>query len=346
MATRRGKEDPLRRLDEDLTAALRPFYLFHGENYWFRRRAVETLRDRIVPSGTADFSFESRRLDRHSDWADVEAILRSYSFFGGRKLIHLEVPGVLAAETRDALAHYLAETPGQNVLCLEAPNLAQLTAAKNRIAKAGGLVLKFEALSARQLVDWTASRLRARGLAFAAAVPGLLVEALPEDPGEIESELDKLSLMVEPGGRIRAADLQRLVGRQRLEDVWRLAATLRPGGEAEALGHLRELLDSGVYNPASLVPALGWTVTMLLRARLLLDEGLPPAQAAARLPLWGGRAREYVERAGALSRRQLLAWLFNLQKLDLQVKRLPRESLPQLFATTLLESLAGRHLPA
>ena len=337
--------DPLATLTADLGETIRPYYLFHGENYWFRRQAVEALRGAVVPEDAVEFSFESRRLDRHSDWAEVEAVLRSYSFFGGRRLVHLEVPGELGKETREALARFLEEDPGQKVLCLEAPNLAQLTAAKNRIVKAGGLALKFDALRPDQLASWTASRLRARGLEFEPAVPGLLVEALPEDPGEIESELEKLALVVEPGGRIRAADLGRLVGRQRLEDVWRLAGALRPGGEAEALGLLRELLESGVYNPASLVPALGWTVCMLLRARLLLDEGLPPAQAAARLPLWGGRAREYVARAGELSRRQLLAWLFNLQKLDLKVKRLPRESLPRAFETTLLESLAGRHLP-
>ena len=65
-----------------------------------------------------------------------------------------------------------------------------------------------------------------------------------------------------------------------------------------------------------------------------------------RMPRRGFGARLSVERAAGLSKRQILIWLFNLQKLDARLKRAPSDRGRQLMETTLLESLAGRYLSA
>ncbi len=343
-AARRGAAtDPIAALRTDLKKDLRPFYLFTGDNAWLRSEALSLLREHLVPKDNQDFGFEERRLDSHSDWADVEAMLRSYSFFDGRKLIHLEVPGKLPAETRESLSNYLEESPGQNLLCISAPSLDQLRAAKNRLVKAGGLALVFAAMDERTLTAWAARRLKEFGIEHVVDFPARLVAALPADTGEVASEIDKLRLVAPPGRKLGAADLDRLVGRHRVEDVWKLAGLLRPGSEREAMRCLREILDSGA-SPLELMGGLSYTFIMLLRARLILDEGLPPARAVAELPLWAGRAREYVERARGMKKRELLAWLFNLQKLDARLKRGPAGREDQLVETTLLASLRGQAL--
>ncbi len=348
MAARgRGKSavsDPLAVLQKDLDDDRRPYYLLTGEDGWLRGEAVAMLKKTLVSEENQEFGFEERRLDSHSDWADVEAQLRSYGFFGGQKLIHLEVPGKLTAQTREALSAFLEEEPGQNTLCLSAPSLDQLRAAKNRVEKAGGLALKFDAMDEKALVAWTSRRLKNLGINHSADFPALLVSALPVDTGELASEIDKLRLVAAPGKKLDAGDLKRLVGHHRVEDVWKLAGLLRPGREREAMGCLKEILDGGGTDPIALLGALTYTFTMLLRARLLLEEGLPPGQAASALPLWGGRAREYVDRARTLKKRELLAWLFNLQKLDARLKRGPAGRERQLVETTLLASLRGQAL--
>jgi DNA polymerase III subunit delta len=342
-ARRSASKDPVADLRADLKQDARPYYLFTGDNAWLRGEALSLLRDRLVPEANREFGFEERRLDGHSDWADVEAMLRSYNFFDERKLIHLEVPGKLPAETRDALSGYLEESPGQNVLCISAPSLDQLRAAKNRLVKAGGLALVFAAMDEKTLTAWAARRLKELGIDHEVSVPARLVAALPTDTGEVASEIEKLRLVAPAGKKLRVADLDRLVGRQRVEDVWKLAGLLRPGSEREAMACLREILDGG-GTPLELMGGLSYTFTMLLRARLILDEGLPPARAVSELPLWAGRAREYVERARRLKKRELLAWLFNLQKLDARLKRGPAGRERHLVETTLLASLRGQAL--
>jgi DNA polymerase III subunit delta len=343
-ATRRSaSKDPVGDLRADLKQDSRPYYLLTGENAWLRGEALSLLRERLVPEANREFGFEERRLDSHSDWADVEAMLRSYSFFDGSKLIHLEIPGKLTAETRDALSAYLEESPGQNILCISAPSLDQLRAAKNRLVKAGGLALVFAAMDEKTLTAWATRRFKELGIEHETGIPARLVAALPGDTGEVASEIEKLRLVAPAGKKLRATDLDRLVGRQRVEDVWKLAGLLRPGSEREAMAILREILDGG-GTPLELMGGLSYTFTMLLRARLLLDEGLPPARAVAELPLWAGRARDYVERARRMKKRELLAWLFNLQKLDARLKRGPAGRERHLVETTLLASLRGQAL--
>lgn len=343
MSAARGKPagDPLAKLQADLGKGRRPFYLLTGEP-WLRSQALQMIRDALVPVEQRAFSYEERQLDNHSDWAEVEALLRSYGFFDGAKLVHLEVPGKLGEDTRKALASFLEEPAGQNTLCLSAPNLEQLMAAKNRMEKGGGLALKFEAMNERELGAWVAARLAAAGVEHTTDFPAQLVAALPPDPGEILGEIEKLRLAARPGKRLDARDLSRLVGHQRREDVWRLAGLLQRGREAEALNCLRDILDGGGSDAIALIGALTYTFTMLLRARLLLDEGKNRQQAASALPLWGGRARDYVERAARLKKRELLAWLFNLQKLDARLKRGPAGRERQLVESTLLASLQGQ----
>ena len=346
MAKAKGSWNPLVTLASSMQEGARPFYLFHGENQWFMAEAIALLRDAVVREGSEAFGFVSRPLQRTGDWGEAETRLRAFSFFDGPTLVHLEVQAKLPDALRDALSDFLEESPGSNVLCLTTPKVSFLTAAKNRILKAGGLELAFPPLSDVQLLGWTKERLTQKGLESDAAAASYLVESLPKEPGEIASEIEKLSLMLGPGGRVTRKEIERLVGHHRLEDVWHLAAALRPGNEAEAMRRLGELLDSGAQSPVALVPALSWTITMLLRARLLLDSRMSRGQAASALPLWGDRARDYVERAAELSKRDLLAWVFNLQKLDNQLKRIPEDRRRQLVETTFLESMAGRYLRA
>ncbi len=218
-------------------------------------------------------------------------------------------------------------------------------AAKNRIVKQGGLALKIELAGEAALTAWAANRLRAAGLDFDADLPARLVAALPPDPGELASEIEKLRLGTAPGQKLGRRELEQLVGHQRAEDVWRLAGLLRPESQGEAMASLARILAEG-GEPIPLIGALSFTFTQLLRARLLLEARGSQAAAAAALGLWPERAQELVARASKLSKRELLAWLLNLQKLDVRLKRGGAGQARELLEATLIASLRGQTLRA
>ena len=334
--------NPLDALAKDLKKAPRPFYLFTGEQSWILSEAVAMIRAELKVDPST--GYEYRRLDTKSRWEDLEALLRNYSFFDGPKLVHLEVPDKLKQEFRDSMNAFLEESPGPSVLCLTAPSLSQLMASKNRIAKNGGLALKFELLKGKALEDWTRSSLREKGVDFEEKVPGMLVDRLPPDPGDIASEVEKLALVVGPDGRVSAEHVETLVARHPDLDIFRLTDSLQPGRERQLLKILGDLLESGQHEPIALMGLLASSMINVLKARALLDMGLPPGAALERMSGHPFANRKAMDRAMGSSRREILAWILNLQKLDLKLRRVDKSQKRTLMESTLLESLTGRIL--
>ena len=341
MAGRSGPLDPLR---ADLKKGGKPFYLFVGEQEWILSEAVALLREGLqVDAGTG---YEFRRLNFHTRWEDVEVPLRNYSFFDGPKLVHLELgpKDRLKEEIRDALNSFLEESPGPTTLCITASQVKPLIAAKNRIQKNGGLVLSFAALKGKALEDWTRSCLRSHEVDFASGVPASLLDRLHPDPGEIAAEVDKLALVAGPGGRIEVADVERLVAPQPDLNIFRITDSLMPGRERELLAALVDLLDEAGQDPASLMALLASTMIQVLKARILLDQGIRGDALVTRMGGHPFAARKAANLASRGTRRQFTAWILNLQKLDVRMRQVQPENKKVFLESYLLESLEGRIL--
>ncbi len=337
-----GRGAPLDLLRKDLKKAARPFYLFTGQQHWILDEAVTLLRSALkVDSATG---MEYRLLDQKSRWEDVESLLRNYSFFDGVKLVHFEIPKSVSQEFRDFLNAFLEESPGPNVLCITAPSLKQVMAAKNRVAKGGGLALAFAELKGAALEDWTCSCLRAKGIDFEAGVPKSLMERLPVDPGDIAAEIEKLSLVVGPGGKLGVAQVERLVAYQPQLDIFRLTDSMRRGNENRMISLLGELLESGSHSPIPMLAMLGSTMAQVLKARTLLDQNLPERAILERMGGHPFAASKALQRARSGSRREFVAWILNLQKLDVKLRHVSADQARLLLETYLMESLSARIL--
>jgi DNA polymerase III subunit delta len=337
-----GSATPLDPLRKDLVKDKRPYYLFTGEQSWIVDEAVSLLRIRLdIDPNTG---FEYRRLEMRTKWEDLEALLRNYSFFDGPKLVHFEVPGAISVDLKASLNAFLEESPGPSVLCITAPNLTQLMAAKNRIGKAKGFALKFTALKGKALEDWTRAALRGKDLDFHSQVPSMLVDRLPPDPGDIASEIEKLALVVGEGGKLDPAHVEKLVAVHPDLDIFRLTDNLISGHEKQLLKVLSDLLDSGRHEPPALMGLLASNLTQVFKARALMDMGLPQGAILDRMGGHPFANRKAMDRAGKSSRREILAWILNLQKLDSKLRRVNKRQGRMLMESTLLESISGRIL--
>jgi len=338
-----GGSATLQSLEKDLKRGARSFYLFTSEQSWILDEAIRMLRSGLqIESSTG---YEYRSLDVRSRWEDIESLLRNYSFFEGPKLVHLDVPRKLDQDFKDLLNDFLEESPGPNALCLTAPGLKQVLAAKNRIAKAGGLVLNFSTLKGKTLEAWVRGYLRSKGIEFEPSVPGELLGRLPGDPGDLAAEIEKLSL-VAAKGRLTVALVDRLVAYHPELNVFRLTDSLRKGREAEMIGILGELLDFGGFKPVPLTALLGATMTQILKASILLEQGLPEGEIRRRMggnPYVAGKA---IEQARGGTRREYVAWILNLKKLDGKLKGVVKERSRALMESYLLESMSGHILSA
>jgi DNA polymerase-3 subunit delta len=92
----------------------------------------------------------------------------------------------------------------------------------------------------------------------------------------LRSELDKAVLFCRDADRIRAADLEKLVGKTREEAAWAISDAVSGGDVGRARELLRDLVAAGTH-PLVVLALLARQARLLLQARLLWDEAGRPA---------------------------------------------------------------------
>ncbi|HUY96871.1 MAG TPA: hypothetical protein VMW47_04470 [Verrucomicrobiae bacterium] len=118
----------------------------------------------------------------------------------------------------------------------------------------------------------TAARARLRALAAA-------------DLGQLDQEVEKLSVAAGPGGRIDPATADALIADGGRSEIYHLLDAVMEGA-APALGHLADLERRRAAPPPLLVASLGRWLRELLQLHAQTERGIPVSRAATGRPPW------------------------------------------------------------
>jgi DNA polymerase-3 subunit delta len=142
---------------------------------------------------------------------------------------------------------------------------------------------------------------------------GLLVELVGPQMGLLDQELEKLAVAVGKQPAITAADVDRLVGRSRAANVFKIMDRIGEGKPAEALAILGELFEEGEDPLAILGPLSSQLRKLAAVGRLVaLGRSLGQALDEAGVPQWPEARRSVERQLKHLGRRrldQLTDWL-------------------------------------
>ncbi len=247
-----------------------PVYVLYGDEAFLKRQVLAVLRPLILgPEGT-DFGLSSHDGDRAS-FAAVHDELETLPFLSPRRLVVVDNADPFVTRHRAALEKYVAEPSATGVLVLD----VKAWPSNTRLYKLVGTdaALSCKALAAHRLpawcVQWAAARYSKKLLGPAAE---LLVQLVGQDMGQLDQELAKLAIYVNPANRIEAGDVDRLVGRSRSENTWKIFDAIGQGRIVEALGILDHLLDQG-EEPLRILGAFSMQLRRLAQAARLTQQG-------------------------------------------------------------------------
>jgi DNA polymerase III delta subunit len=115
----------------------------------------------------------------------------------------------------------------------------------------------------------------------------MLVELIGPSLARLDVELGKLAAVIGFEGSIEPEHVQAMVGMSREDAAWSIQNALITGSVEAAISKLRELLKVSGH-PKELV---SWAVTDMLRklhgASQMIRAGVPEAEIAKRMKLWG-----------------------------------------------------------
>ena len=292
-----------------------------------------TLRSWVIAAlaGEGDMTQFDGETTRWSDLRDDLATASLFAFDGTRSIV-VRGADKFVSEHRAEIERYLERPSQTSRLVLELTSLAANTRIYKALAKAHLLIacssgvdkkLGVTAASRRKfLTGYVAARYQAK---LAPAAADALIEMLGEEIGMLDTEIGKLALYVETGGKIEESLVRDVVAGWQGKTVWQITDAIAAGDAAEALLQLDKLMSGG-QRPIALLPQIAWSLRRLGMATAVVEHrertgasgGLGDSLSAAGVrPYDIQRGEAQLRGLGRERARQLLPWLLDA---DLRLK--------------------------
>ncbi len=323
--------DSLTFLEKPIKGKPLPLYVVAGDEDFLKRQVLAKIRRWVLGDADDDFSSATYAGDRAS-FADVFDDLQTLPFFGERRLVVVERADPFVTKARPQLEKAVAKLPPSGVLVLEVKSWPKTTKLAKLVDAAATLECK--APAAHRLPPWCVAWMAGQyGKQLTNPAAQLLVDLVGGDMGLLDQELVKLSIYVGDRKRVDVDDVDRLVGRSRGENTWKIFDAIAEGKPGVALSIVDRLFDQG-EEPLRLLGAFSMQLRRLAQAARLYQQGKPLGAAlelAGVAPFAARGAEQQLKHLGRRRLEKLYDWLLEV---DLGIK-----GNSQLPPRTLIERL-------
>ncbi len=236
---------------------IKPIYAVVGDDVFLQLEAVRgVLAQMPADAQRIDLDGETAKL------ADTLDELRSFSMFGGHKLVVIRSADDFISKFREQLEAYVAKPSDSGTLLLRVSSLPSNQRIHKAIAKVGE-VIKCEPPKPNEIPGWIVRRAASEHqLKVTGEAANVLSDLIGADLGRLDNELAKLALQVEDG-TLKPEDISISVVFQREQQMWEMTDALTLGKPDEAVKRWRHLLAS---DPSSEFRAVTWLGLWLEKA--------------------------------------------------------------------------------
>jgi len=258
-----------------------PSLLFlYGEETFLVDRAVQRLRDVVVPPEARDFNYNLYR-GKETSVAEVLDTARTLPVFSAQRLILIKEAHDLPAAALEAFLPYLIDPVPETVLVFVAEKIDGRKRFFQEFKKRGVLV-EFKRFYDNQIPAFVREQSRSAGRSFTEDALALFCRRVGSSLQEVHGELSKLFAYLGERKLADVADVAAIVSDTRVDSIFDLTnalGTRDPGGALRLLGRL---LDEGVV-PLVILSMMVRHFRQLWKTRDLLDDGVPAKEIARRI---------------------------------------------------------------
>ncbi|MBI3821083.1 MAG: DNA polymerase III subunit delta, partial [Planctomycetes bacterium] len=220
-----------------------PLYVVHGDEAFLKRHVIRTLIKQAL-GDEADSQSVSTHAGDKALFAEVFDDLDTVPFFDPKRVIMVENADPFITKYRGELEERLKRLPETGMLILEAKTWAANTRLAKMVGDAAGITCK--APRTQDLAGWCSRWCASQyGKQIAADAARLLTELVEPEMGLLDQELLKLSIYVGARSKIEVADVDKLVGNNRAQDIWKIFDAIGAGNVKDALAIVDRLFDQG-----------------------------------------------------------------------------------------------------
>ena len=276
---------------------IKPVYVLYGSDSFLRDEYRRGLLSRII--GDADPQMAVSAFDATAELATVLDELRTTPLLAERRAVIVADADAFISAYRDPLERYVQAPSRHSSLILTVSTWAKSTRLYKLVEKVG-TAIDCNAPNASGLAAWIPKAAGKRGKKIDPDAIDLLIQWVGEDLAALNSELEKLSLYVEPRRSITVDDVGALVAATAGPAAFALTNAITAGNPAGALKALGGSLTRR-GEEFKVVGALAWHLRRALAVGQQLAAGqqptlrMPSSQRGAFLTMVKRRGRERLQ---------------------------------------------------
>ena len=263
-------------LPEDLLKAVRegriaPVYLFHGPGEFRMEKALEAIRNRLIPESVRDFNLEILYGDEIKPESIVERA-RSLPFMATTRVIIVRRTEKLAGEDLEKCIPYLEKPSHSTCLIFVCPK-PDFRKKFYSTLRSLGLAVNFEDLREREVAPWIRKRAAEIGLRMDMKACLYLQQIVGNSPRDLSGELEKLYLRY--GGTVGIEQVRDMVRHSRMYTIFELVDRVSTKQCRESLIVFNRFLEEEDKRAAPLrvIGMLNRQIRLIWQTKAVLDKG-------------------------------------------------------------------------
>ncbi|MEW5922176.1 MAG: DNA polymerase III subunit delta [Bacillota bacterium] len=213
----------------------------------------------------------------------------------------------------------------------------------NKYLEKEGVLIEFPPLKGAALARWIRDELKQENRQIDEDALAVLMQRSGEDLTLLRRELEKIVTFLDSGEIIERSVVEKLVPENTQGNIFNMVDELGRKNAFAALNHFNKMRRQN-EPPLRILALVTRHFRLLYRARLLQQEGLPPAKLAAALQLPPFVTAKLLEQLPNFPGESLPRIIADLKEVDLRIKtgRLPGEdALEQLVYTLAFKKVFG-----
>ncbi len=245
--------------------------------------------------------------------------LRTAPFLTEKRVVLVKGADDFVSKNRQLLEKYFDNPCPSGVLILAVSSWPGQTKLAKKLSKVGKL------LSVAQPRRWQLpSRLAqyshdAHDKDLSREAAELLIELTGDNLIRLYNEIDKLALFAHTEKVIHVRHIESLIGHNRIFGVFAVIDACLAGNVAQAVERLRNMFAEDRTAEYTVVGAFAFHFRRMFSAKVLLEEGVRPAEIANRLRIWSNRDGFFLQ-LRKMTLKQIGAGLQRLAATDYAIK--------------------------
>ncbi|OGW90984.1 MAG: DNA polymerase III subunit delta [Omnitrophica bacterium RIFCSPHIGHO2_02_FULL_63_14] len=292
-----------------------PVYLVFGKDPFLKEEFLNGLKKELFPSGPGP---DYEEFEPRSPWSRAADFLGTAPFLADKRLAVIRDAESLPPAAQAAALEYCRKPSPRGVAVFIAEDAVPQKNAFLRSLAAAAQGVNCQPPADPERPGWIARRAEVRGLRIDGRTALLLAERFAGLGGACLA-IEQLAVAVHPRTSVAFAEAEKLVGGSLQAGVFDLTDAIAEKNAGRAAETLEALFREGTKGVEILgILAAQWD--RLLRTAILRDEGLAPAEIAARLGVHAYYATRLLSQAGRTGTPVMKRRLAELLECDEAVK--------------------------